>query len=201
MEKIFGDAQTFVYFIFFFVPGFVSYKTYDILTPSERRDFSKAFLEVVSISVLYHAFFFAIFGYDRYKSFYDSGIALFLVIFVGPFLIGCFWYHLPKILSCAPFARRFALLLPIRQRMPTAWDHFFSRREPCWVIIHFKDGLRIGGRIDERSFASAFPQKQELYLEMLWHLDEFARFTDPVERSKGAVIQMDDVKLVEFFNS
>jgi len=40
------------------------------------------------------------------------------------------------------------------------------------MIIHLKDGRRIGGRFDENSSASSFPAKEQIYIEEVWELDE-----------------------------
>ena len=44
------------------------------------------------------------------------------------------------------------------------------------MIIHLKDGRRIGGRFDENSSASSFPAKEQIYIEEVWELDESGKF-------------------------
>src|SRR5579872_1671094 len=45
-------ANNVLFFIIFFVPGFISIKIYDLFVPNERRDFSKSLFDVVVYSVI-----------------------------------------------------------------------------------------------------------------------------------------------------
>jgi hypothetical protein len=51
MEKLF-EAGTLPLFLIYFVPGFVALKVYDLLVPSERRDFSKSSFDAIAFSAL-----------------------------------------------------------------------------------------------------------------------------------------------------
>jgi len=42
MEKLFEQQATLALFLAFFVPGFLMIRVYDLLVPTERRDFSKS---------------------------------------------------------------------------------------------------------------------------------------------------------------
>jgi len=79
------------------------------------------------------------------------------------------------------------------------WDDIFSKRESYWVIIHMKDGRKIGGKYGTLSRASAFPNPREIYLETLWEIDHNNAFKKKIERSKGAIFFEDEVSIIEFF--
>lgn len=51
MEKIF-EGNSLLLFLIFFIPGFVSFKIYDLLVPGERRDFSKSAFDAIAYSAL-----------------------------------------------------------------------------------------------------------------------------------------------------
>jgi Family of unknown function (DUF6338) len=46
------------------------------------------------------------------------------------------------------------LRINLRHTVPTAWDHFFSGREPALVRVTLKDGGVVAGFYGERSFAA-----------------------------------------------
>jgi hypothetical protein len=92
-----------------------------------------------------------------------------------------------------PIAKR--VLHPV----PTGWDYAFNQRRPRWVIAHYKDGRKVGGWFGEQSFASAWPETGDIYLEQLWHLDDNGAFLKASDRSDGAVIRGGDLVIVEFF--
>lgn len=92
-----------------------------------------------------------------------------------------------------------ALGFPL-QLSPTSWDHVFSERKPYLVRVTLEDGMVIGGVWDERSYASAHPVAEDIYLEQLWSLGEQGEFLEPVPLSAGAVIKRADIRLLELFD-
>ena len=67
------------------------------------------------------------------------------------------------------------------------------------MIIHLKDGRRIGGRFDENSSASSFPAKEQIYIEEVWELDENGKFIEPIKRSAGIIVLSNEILSVELF--
>jgi hypothetical protein len=194
MEKLFENAQALAWFLVFFLPGFVSLKVYDALTPSERRDFSKSIYEVVAYSTLNNALLLPLVLWLRTLSLSANPVfawvcgALVMIVFPGiwPFL----WLRL---LESAPFSKHF--MHPIEK----PWDFVFSQRRPYWVIVHLKDMRRIGGFYGAKSFASSSPAPPQIYLETVWELDEVGRFSRPVDESDGILVLESEVLAVEFF--
>lgn len=92
------------------------------------------------------------------------------------------------------FAKRFShpILRP--------WDYYFSKCEPCWVVVHLKDRT-IGDYFGADSFAPSDPAEPQLYLEQGWALDDQCRFTHKVEQSKGVILFAKDIVAVEFFST
>ncbi len=189
------NSDTLRLILVFFVPGFISMKIYDLYVPSERRDFSKSLLEAVSFSCVNFALMYwvimAIHSSDfqsehRYWYYFLSVIILFAAPVFWPILYS-------KVLSMPFFSGK--TIHPI----PRPWDYVFSQNESYWVIVHLKDGRRIGGRFDTRSFASSYPYEEQIYLEEVWRLDPEGKFLNKVEGSKGIIISQKDFELIEFF--
>ena len=78
-------------------------------------------------------------------------------------------------------------------------NFIFGKKEVFWVIIHLEDGRKIGGKFDKDSFASSYPEEEQIYLEEVWKLDEEGKFIEPIERSKGIIILTNKVLFIEFF--
>lgn len=182
-------------FLVMFVPGFISLKVWDLLVPSERRDFSKSLVEAVAYSAINFAFLFWLVDYLSTpglaklspKSYFAGN---FLLFFAFPLLwpIALLWLMNRPIL-----ARRIVNLVQ------KPWDYVFARRESAWVLVHLRNGGVIGGKFASNSFASSFPAKEQIYIEELWQLDEKRNFVKRIERTKGSIILGDDILAVEFF--
>ena len=85
------------------------------------------------------------------------------------------------------------------QTIPKAWDYRFSRGRPLWVLATFKDGTRIGGAWHENSFASSYPNEEDVFIETVVELDERGRFVAPLKGSAGVWIKASELKCLEFF--
>ena len=79
-----------------------------------------------------------------------------------------------------------------------AWDEFFTRREPAWVIVHLPDGRLVGGYFGEKSYATLAPQSGHLYIEQLWQISETGEFLEQIPSTKGALFRPSDYQWVEF---
>src|SRR5437879_282533 len=147
-------------FLIFFLPGFISMKVYDLLVPGEARDFSKSLFEAVAYSTLNFAVLFWLIALIHTGNFYrQHPVSYFLAVMLIMIAVPAFWpFAFLKLSSWQPLARRF--IHPIRK----PWDYVFGKRDPYWVIVHLRDGRRIGGRYDTESFASSSPAEEQLYL-------------------------------------
>jgi len=189
------DSDTLRLILIFFVPGFISMRVYDLVIPSPRRDFSKAFLEAISFSCINFALLYwlivAIHSND-FQTDYPFWYYIFslLVLFIAPIFWPIFYY---KAISLRFLKRR--ILHPIDK----PWDYIFGKKIPFWVIVHLKDGRRIGGLYGPNSFTSSYPAPEQIYLEELWELDARGRFVKRVDRSSGILISASDFQSIELF--
>lgn len=81
--------------------------------------------------------------------------------------------------------------------LPTAWDALFQDRGPCFVRIRTRSGLWIGGFYGSRSFASAYPEARDLYLQQQYRMAADGTFGPPVARSAGIYVQCGEVEVLE----
>jgi len=184
-----------VLFLVFFIPGFISIKVFNLLYPSERKDFSKFLLEAIGYSSLNFAALSWLIILIHSGSFYSNHkiwyfIFLFLIICIIPVL----WPILFFKLSNWKFITKY-IINPIQK----PWDYIFSKKEVLWVIINLKDGRKIGGKYDKNSFSSSYPSEEQIYLEEVWKLDKDGKFIEPIERSKGIIVLGEEILAIEFF--
>lgn len=182
-------------FLIFFIPGFISIKIYDLLVPSGRRDYSKSLFEIISYSAINFAALSWLIILIHSENFYINHVimyffSIFFILFIAPIL----WpFFILKLFSWKPIAN--LIVHPIQK----PWDYVFGKKQPYWLIVHLKDGRKIGGKFDYNSFASSNPAEEQIYLEEVWKLDNDGKFLEPVERTKGIVILSAEIHSIEFF--
>ncbi|KAF0145294.1 MAG: hypothetical protein FD156_1125 [Nitrospirae bacterium] len=183
-------------FLVFFVPGFISMKIYGLLLPGERRDFSKDTFEAIAYSAFNFAALSWLISLIHLNSFYTNHKAWYFVsIFIIMFVFPVIWPILFVKISTWNFVAKH-IIHPIQK----PWDYIFGKKEAYWIIVHLKNGKRIGGKYDTKSFTSSFPAKEQIYLEQVWKLDEKGGFLKPIDRSEGIIILGDDIVSVELFH-
>jgi hypothetical protein len=169
----------------FVAPGFVSLKVWGILNSSPRFRLSESLTEAVVYDSWNALFFVGLFNaLERVHHLLAYGVVCVLLPILWPVLV----YSITK--------TRY-----LRTKMtPTAWDYFFYRREDCFLLLHLKNGVLLGGLFSTKSFASSFPEKEILYLSQLWKLDKDGRFKEPLKMSGGLLVNYDEVSFIEIFN-
>lgn len=94
------------------------------------------------------------------------------------------------------FARR--RLKSTFRPIPTAWDHAFRDREPCFVRVRLKDGNWAGGWYGNRSYASSYPHPADLYLESARVMSPDGEFGGRVSGTDGLRLRAEDFDVLEF---
>jgi hypothetical protein len=189
------NADKLVLFLIFFLPGFISMKVYDLMVPGEPRDFSRSLLEAISYSTLNFAALFWLIAIIRTGDFYNQHFILYSlsVALIMAIVPACWPFVFLALSGWRPVGRHF--VHPIRK----PWDYVFGKHEPFWIIVHLKNGQKIGGRFGLESFASSNPADEQIYLEEVWVLGDDDRFVDPVEDSRGIIIMNGEIRAVELF--
>lgn len=81
----------------------------------------------------------------------------------------------------------------------SAWDYFFSMGRSKWIIVTLKSGKKIGGKYQDGSFASSYPEK-DLFISEVWNLkDNGSGFDRVVNRTSGVLILESEISNIEFF--
>ena len=90
--------------------------------------------------------------------------------------------------------------LSLVQRTPKAWDWFFlTQKQGFWIIAELDDGTLVGGQYGPESFSSLSPDREDLYLETCYYVDEYHNFHDPIPDNVGTWINGDKVKKLHFY--
>ncbi|WMJ74371.1 DUF6338 family protein [Cytophagaceae bacterium ABcell3] len=183
-------------FLLFFIPGFISMKVYHLLIASDKVNFSESLGEAMAFSAINYASLFWLILLMYKKNLYENSFFWFVIlwsfiILIAPILWTIFYVWLTR---SSFFKKR--IISPFK----SPWDYFFEKRESCWILVHLKNGERIGGIYSSNSFASAYPHVKEIYLEQVWEVDCDGKFIKQKTRSKGIIICGNEISSFEFFN-
>lgn len=182
------DWSGLAFFILFVLPGFISLKVWTQIVPSPERPLKDVIGEVIAFGVLNAAIvapFLVLWSPTQPRT-------LYLAFVVGLVILPAIW---PFVLAgiVQVLQRWNIILIPARG----ASDYVFELRERFFIIVHLKDGRRIGGYYGANSFAGLYPDSGHLYLEEMWNLDAAGTFVDPVPDSKGIILKPDDYAFLE----
>jgi len=192
MEALLEQQKLFLFIVLVF-PGLVSMVVYRLLLPAAPIEWTSGLIQGLFYSIGNFAIcspVLVIFDLLRASHPIIASLLVPLVLLVGPIL----WpVVLVWLLQADWVARR--LQLPF----PTGWDFFFHQRVPCFVLITLKDGRKIGGFFDPRSYAGSFPNHGDIYVRHVYKVDVNGEFAGPVKGSLGFWIRKDEYSLIEFF--
>lgn len=121
-------------------------------------------------------------------------IGLSLIEFVAPVGLGLVVVWVRR-------ANWFKSLMKLLTRLDSrerSWDFAFSSRGPFFVRARLATGHRVGGVFGGNSFASAYPERQDVFLEEAWLLTEDGTPDQPIPGSRGLLLRQEDVDLLEF---
>lgn len=214
MNLNFLTPATLTLFLFFVVPGFVSIKVYDLLVPSEQRNFGNSIIEVIGFSIinlLPWSLILALMNWLpgqrvinvrsvvnevsslRFDLLPEEYAVLIGALFVSPALLTFVFF-----LSLS--SPRFRKFVSLPRQHPTGWDHFFNPKEPCWILFHLKNEQKVGAYYGSKSSASVFPHVQQVYVEELYEVNKEGKWGDkPYPGTKGAIITREDCNVIELF--
>lgn len=185
----------FLLVLFFIVPGFISMRVYALLRPTESGPLKENIYEAVTFSVINYVLMeWSVPLARKYGAAADGTIPRLLLLSAAFVIVPAL---LPILLNfvLGKLEHRGYVL----RRAKSAWDNFFLRRQSCWIIVHLKDGRRMGGYFGRKSFASLYPSSGHLYVEELWSLGPNGEFEAPIDRSEGLILRPGDYHLVEVF--
>jgi hypothetical protein len=170
--------------ILFVAPGFISLKVWGLIHSNLRFRISESLIEAVIYSSWNAVFFLGLFEVLNKI----NPILAYAVVFI---CLPVIWPILFNLVAKIPYFRA--------RLTPTSWDHVFNEREDCFILLHLKNGQMLGGLYSGNSFASSYPEKEDLYLSQLWKIDEEGAFREPIKNSGGLLVNFEEVSFIEIF--
>lgn len=192
----FLEVSKLVLFILFFVPGFITIKTYNLISPSSKST-SEEIVDAISYSSINYAVWLIPLIYLYEFRLHDnylliSSTTLFFIVFISPVALAFLW----KKLRSFDFFQMFA---PHPTGKP--WDYYFSKKKTCGVIINMGSGKKVGGIYGVNAFSSSYPHEEQIYLDEEWIINEDGAFERPVAQSAGIIVFLKDAESLEFYHS
>jgi hypothetical protein len=189
LEKL-GLAIAFVW------PGLLAVQVYRLIVPGRDLDWAHALLQgffftVVNYVILFPAALFVLRSHNLDLHPYLYWAALLLAWLGGPVGLPFLWRWL---------LRRRVISRYLLPPHASAWDWYFERRKPVFVLIHLNSGRLAGGFWGDGSFASSYPDQGDLYLSAVYKVDERGRFGEPVPQTDGLLIRRDEYSYLELFS-
>jgi hypothetical protein len=170
-------------------PGFISLKIWGLIHPSQKTQISESLIEAIIFSSFNYIV--TIWLSFLVRDTHFVGIYFVAVMIVFPVL----WPILLKVILNGKFFKKRTISL-----IPKSWDYYFSKRECCFMLIHLNNGKIIGGLYGTDSFASSYPEKEDLYLQEVWKVDEEGKFIEKISGSKGLLVNYDTIEYIELFD-
>ncbi len=194
---IFQHLETFLAFLFFIAPGFISLRAYETRRGGEPRKVNEALVDIVVYSFATDLIWIPVFQHLSLAPDAASRTAMLVIAAVGfivtAIFIGRGWYSLQ-----AKLARSGAVVDPVVK----PWDKFFGGvglHKQVGIVLTLADGRKIGG-LYAPGFASSYPAEEQLHVGETWTIDqETGAFLKRVDGSLGFIIDKKDVLTVEFF--
>jgi len=186
--------------IVFIIPGFILMRVKRLAYPTVEETFQNTLVDALALSCLVHAlcsplWYWVLAGHRYPGRPWLFMVQIFVILFVVPILLG-FTYILGFRRDRFRGLREF---MGIPHPDPTAWDYHFRKGRAYWVWLTFKSGRVMAGLFGPNSFASSFPHMRDLYVEKLLRLDENGSVVELIENSSGALVAMEDLERIEFF--
>jgi len=88
--------------------------------------------------------------------------------------------------------------LPIKSSIPKAWDYVFSQERARWVLVTLTDDTRVAGFFGGDSFASSYPNDEDLYIQQVHAVDENGRILHALPGAHSVWVPRTTIKFVEF---
>jgi hypothetical protein len=178
-------------FIIIVAPGFLSLKIWGLIHPTRHTSLADS---------LYEAIFYGVLNYflivqwlpkllAKINSVFEI-IAYIISLVIVPLLLPLLWKNILSL----KFIKQKTI-----NSVPKAWDFFFAKHLPCFMLIHLKNGQMIGGLYSDKSSASTYPESEDLYLEQVWVVDSEGRFYEPVEGTMGLLVNNGVIDYIEIY--
>lgn len=188
------DPSKLAIFLAFVTPGFIALKVYDLLSPAARGTTAERLIDAMVYSAINYSLLAWPLLWIKDEKLWETNRGLFAVLLLfGVFVVPVVWtlaWHVFRSRKCV---QRF-----FPHPTGSAWDYFFSLRQPGWVIVQMKTGRKVAGLYGGDSFASSAPNPRELFLQEAWLLNDDGGFERVVNESAGVIV-CGEVESIEVF--
>ena len=167
-------------------PGFISMKIWGLIHPSRKIQISECLIEAI---------IFSSFNYIATIWWLPPLVSDWIYYGMTMIVLPVLWPILLKWILNLKFLKKKTISL-----IPKSWDYFFSKKECCFMLVHLNNGRIIGGLYGPGSFASSYPEKEDLYLQEVWKIGEEGKFIEKIPGSKGVLVNYDSIEYIEFFD-
>ncbi len=184
-----ANAGLFLLIVF---PGLISVRVYRLVMPARELKWGDSILEGLFYSAINFVLglpimWWLLVGYEPVGHPARYLVASILVLLVGPIA----WpLVLVSVFRAKWVTRR------IQVPFPSAWDFFFNRHRPVFVLIHMDDGRVVAGYWGAESYASSFPSDGDVYLEAVYSMNA-GRPGSPMPFTRGMIIRKDQYRYIE----
>jgi hypothetical protein len=187
------DTNKLFIFLAFVMPGFISIKFYQLLTPGHKPDTTNLLIDAVSYSAINYAILFIPILLTENSNIKAGHPWLYyslyvIVLFIAPI----FWAFIWKKLRTS---NNFQKNAP--HPIPLPWDFVFSQRKKYWIKAYLKNGSVIGGLYGEKSFSSNAPEPEQLYLQESWIINEAGGLERTKKMTAGVIILSNEISYIE----
>ncbi|MCB4792749.1 MAG: DUF6338 family protein [Elusimicrobia bacterium] len=193
--EIAPNINNMMLFVLLVFPGLISMHIYRLFMPAKDIDWKNSVVEALFYSSINFGLCLPILIPINRGTFINLYPVWYSILFISTIIIfPILWPFLwVQIMKNKIFAKY--LQLPY----PTAWDYFFQKRIPVFVLIHRKNGKKIGGYFGTDSYATSYPKEGDIYIEKVVKVDETGKFKGIITSSKGLLVKNNDYELIEFF--
>jgi hypothetical protein len=120
---------------------------------------------------------------------------LFFETLALPIGLGILFGYSLRIGAGKRIARRLAM--PIIGPTPRAYDHVFSQRSPCFVILSFEGERTIYGYFGLASLAGRDTGRSEIFLERLYAVEDDGDWVETIP-PRSALVNLSGLRAIEF---
>jgi len=185
----------------FFVPGYIISALRRLFVIGREVNGHEYLLKILSYSLVNYA----IFSWPVYiivtgdSSALINGFLWFLVLCVGPIIIGTVW-GISIQMDWGYSVLRKCKINPIHV-ISTAWDWKFSRMNSgSFVLVTLKDDTKYAGWCAASSFMSSDPAERDVYIEKMYNFEKDGKQWE--DRGNDSVlICAGEIKTIEFIDS
>ena len=195
--EIAPKLDNYLLFILLVFPGLLSMHIYRLIMPAKDIDWKHALTEALFYSSINFGLALPVLLPFHQEGFYNNHPVIYIfgmmiVLLITPIVWPYAWSKL---------IRSKKLMSRLQLPYPSAWDYFFDQRRTAFLLIHLKNGKKIGGYYGPASFATSFPREGDVFLEASVKVDDEGHFLSAVDNSIGLLIKKEQYDFIEFFQS